>query len=162
MLHSFGIERQDLAELWTGCRGVSKHFKREVEELFIAHYLPHTYLCFDITISQGFKRNSRIEFYDHKIQTTYNRISEDRATAFFQAKDDDEATLLQKMHNGVCYPGPSHFVDLSRPSNDAALPGVFFHANGDIEVGWRELFAALFAEEIYYYRAGGFPAEGTS
>lgn len=100
VLHSFGTERQNLAELWTGCRGVSKHFKHEVEELFIARYLPHTFLRFDITTSQLLKRNSRmIEFHDHNIQTAYNHISMDRATAFFQARNSDDATLLEKMHN---------------------------------------------------------------
>ena len=150
-MHSFGTEGQDLAELWTGCRGVSKHFKHEVEEFFIAHYLPHTFLSFDMTTSQLFNQDSRIEFHDHNIQTTYNRISVDRATAFFQAKNSDDATLLEKMHNRGPYSGP-HFVNLSRPSHEAPLPRVFFRAHGEIEVDWRELFAAFFAEEMYHYR----------
>lgn len=162
VLHSFGTYRQDLAELWTGCRGVSKHFKHEVEEFFIAHYLPVTLLGFDMTTSQIFNRNSRIEFHDHKIQTTYSHVSVDRAKAFFQAKNSDGATLLEKMHNRGRYSRPSHLVDFSRPSDDVAWPGVFFHANGDVEVDWRELFAALFAEDMYHYRTGLHPVRITS
>ena len=102
-----------------------------------------------------------IEFHDHKIQTAYNYISMDRATAFFQAQNSDDATLLKKMHDKSVCSGTSHLVDLSRSSDDTPLPGVFFHANGDIEVDWRELFAALFAEEIHWYRIGGLPAKIT-
>ncbi|KAL9069600.1 MAG: hypothetical protein Q9161_005399 [Pseudevernia consocians] len=157
VLHSFGTERQDLIKVWRGCRGVSKHFKHEVEELFIADYLPRTSLLFDITTSQGFNRNSRIEFHDHQVQTFYNRISVDRAQAFFRAKDYNEAKFLEQMHNGGGFFGPSHVVDLWRPSDDIALPGIFFHANGDFEIDWKALFAAVFAEEKYYYTTGRIP-----
>ena len=162
VLHSFGTtrERKDLAELWTGCRGVSKHFKHEIEELFIAKYLPRTILKFDITTSQfcnSDSRNARIEFHDHGIRTIFNHISVDRATAFFQAEESDEAMSLKKVHNPISGPGPSHLIDLPRLSHDTALPGVFFHAHGEIEVDWRELFAALFAEDMYYYRIGVLP-----
>ena len=51
------------------------------------------------------------------------------------------------MHNGGDSSAPSHFVDFRRPVNTVALPGLFFHANGDVEVGWRELVAAVLAEE---------------
>lgn len=150
VLHSFGTQPQDLVRLWTGCRGVSKHFKREVEELFIAGYLPYTSLIFDITTSQGFNRNSRIEFRNHQVETAYKAISVDRAGAFFHAEFDHEAKLLKQLHIGGGFSGPSHLVYLSRPSDDVASPGVFFHANGDVEVGWRELFAAVLAEEKFY------------
>ena len=157
VLHSFGTERQDLIELWTGCRGVSKHFKHEVEEFFIANYLPHISLLFDITTSQGFNRNSRIEFHDHQVQSFYNHIFVDRAQASFQAKDDNGAKILKHMHNGGASFGPSHDLDSSRPSEDIALPGIFFHANGDFEVDWRALFAAVLAEHGYYYERGWIP-----
>ena len=157
MLHSFDTERQDLIDLWTGCRGVSKHFKHEVEEFFIAKYLPRISLLFDITTSQGFNRNSRIEFHDHQVQTLYNHISVDRAQAFFQAKDANGAKFFKQMHNGGGFFGPSHVLDFSGPSEDVALPGIFFHANGDFEVDWRALFAAVLAEDGYYYETGWFP-----
>lgn len=154
VLRSFGTQPQDLVELWTGCRGVSRHFKHEVEELCIADYLTRTRLQFEMTTTQRFDGNSRIQFHDHHVHTEYNRISVDRAGAIFQAKDDDKAKLLKQMHNGADFPGPSHLVDFSRPFDGVALPGVFFHANGDVEVGWRELFAAILAELKYYYRTG--------
>lgn len=152
VLHSFGAELRDLIELWTGCRGVSKHFKHEVEQLFIADYLPRTCLRFAITTCQAFDRNSRIKFQDHEVETFHKRTSVDRARAFFRAKDDNKAKPLKQMHNGGVFSGPSHVVDLSRPNEDVALPGVFFHANGDVEVDWRELFAAVLAELKYFYR----------
>ena len=151
VLHSFGTRPRDYTELWIGCRGVSKYFKYEVEEFFIAHYLPLTSLMFDMTTSQGFNQNSRIKFEDHTVWTEYGRVSVDRTGAFFQAICADGVKLLQQMHSGD-FPAPSHWVDFCRPSDHVALPGVFFHANGDVEVGWRELFAALFAEEKYQYR----------
>lgn len=158
VLRSFGPQSQDLVELWIRCRAVSKHFKHEVEEFLIANYLPHASLLFDITTSQGFNQNSKIQFRDHRVQTKYSRVSMDRAGAFFKAEDHDEAKFLQQVHNGGRFYGPSHLLDFSRPSNDVALPGVVFHANGEVEVGWRELFAAVLAEENYYYRTGRIPA----
>lgn len=152
VLHRFGSRDEDIVELWM-CRGVSKYFKYEVEQFFIAKYLPHTSMWFDITSCQSFNRNSRIEFYDHHVRTIYSRISVDRAAAFFKAKHESGATLLQLMHNGAGCSAPSHWVDFRRPLNTVALPGVFFHANGDVEVGWRELFAAVLAEEKYRHQA---------
>lgn len=114
-------------------------------------------LEFDITTNKASKRKSRIEFRDDLVMTAYKGAFVDRAGAFLQAKVDDEAKLLKQMHTGRPFSGPSHLMDLSRPSNDVALPGVFFHANGDVEVGWRELFAAVLAEEKYNYRIGHIP-----
>lgn len=162
VLHSFGTKRRDLAELWTGCRGVSTHFKHEVEEFFIAHYLPNTLLHFDMTTSQFYDHNSRIEFRDHSILTKFSHISVDRATALFQAKTNDDATFLEKVHRGGGDSGPSHLIDLPRPSHGAVLPRVFFRADGEIEVDWRELFAALFAEEMYHYRINILPTSPSS
>lgn len=192
VLHSVGTQPHDLVELWTGCRGVSKFFKHEVEELFIADYLPRTTLSFAVTTSQGFDRHSRIEFHDHNLQMEYSRVSVDRNRAFFRAQycdyarnseimslaqeeedeyDNDEFTKLfqkkhdsnseatAKLHQQVCRSAPHHLVDFWRPSGNAALPKVFFHANGEVEVGWRELFAAVLAEEKYYYEAGWTPID---
>lgn len=78
----------------------------------------------------------------------------DRTWVFFRAKDDNRADLLKQMHNGGGFSESSHLVDLSRPTNDVALPVVFFHTNGDAQVGWRELFASVTAEEKYRYRTG--------
>ena len=158
VLHSFGTQPQDLVELWMTCRGVCQCFKHVVEGIFIADTLPHISLRFDITTSQGFERNSRIEFRDYQVQTAYNCASADRTRAFFQAKDDNGAVLLKEMHDGAGSSWPSHLVDLSRPSGEVAFPGIFFHANGIVEVGWRDLFAAILAEENYYYRTNGTPA----
>ena len=69
-------------------------------------------------------------------------------------KDDNGAGLLKQLHNGGGFPGPSHLVDLSRPTNDVAMPEVFFHASGDVQVGWRELFAPVLAGKRYHYRTG--------
>ena len=151
VLHSFWEEPRDDMELWTGCRGVSKFFKHEVEELFIANYLPFISLTFDMTTSQSFNQNRRIKFNDYMVETKYSRVSGDRTGAIFQADCAQMVKLLQQMHTEGC-PAPKHRVDYRRPSDDVALPGVFFHANGDVEVGWRELFAAVFAEEKYQYR----------
>lgn len=156
VLHSFGTRDEDIVELWM-CRGVSNYFKYEVEQFFIANYIPHTSMCFEITSSQSFDRNSRIKFYDHHVPTFYSRVSLDRGTAFFEAKIESEAKLLQLMHNGGGCSTPSHFIDFRRPLNTVALPGVFFHANGDVEVGWRELFAAVLAKEKYRHQAVGNP-----
>lgn len=94
--------------------------------------------------------------------TKFNHISVDRARAFFQAKESDDVTFLKKVHNGGGGSGPSHLVDLPRPTHDAVLPGVFFHAHGEIEVNWRELFAALFAEDMYYHRISVLPLTAIS
>ena len=161
VLHSFGKDPCDLIDLWVGCRGISRLFKHEVEEFFVANHLPHVRLRFDMTTRKGFNRNSKIEFYDHEVQTEYSHISIDRAGAFFRPKDDEGAKLLQQMHNRGA--APSHFVDLRRPSDSVPLPGAFFHENGTVEVGWRELFAAILAEENYHYCTGWKPeASGVS
>ena len=151
VLHSLWERPRNSAELWTVCRGVSKFFKYEVEKLFIADYLHFTSLNFDMTTSQGFDHNTRIEFKDHMVQTEYSRVSLDRAEALFQADCAEGVKLLQHLHREGS-PAPSHRMDLRRPSDNTALPGVFFHANGDVEVGWRELFAAVFAEQKYEYQ----------
>lgn len=150
VLHSFGTQPQDLVELWVGCRGVSNFFKHEVEGIFIADYLPHISLRFDISTSLGFR--------DHQVQAAYNRTSADRTRAFFQAQDQVEEWFLKHVGNASGFSWPSHLVDLSRPFRDVALPEMFFHANGNVEVGWRELFAAVLAEEKSYYRTSGAPA----
>lgn len=152
ILHSFGTRGEDVVRLWM-CRGVSIYFKYEVEQFFIANYLPHTAMWFDMTSCQSFNRNSRIEFYDHQVQTIYSRISADGAAAFFKAECESGAKLLQLLHNGGGCSAPSHWVNLQRPLDTVVLPGVFFHANGDVEVGWRELFAAVLAEDKYLHQA---------
>ena len=159
VLHSFGTRPRDLVELWTGCRGVSQFFKHEIEELCIAQCLPHTSLLFDLTTSQGFDRNSRIEFHDYQVQTRYSHVSVDRTSAFFQAESDNGTRLLQQMHNGGDSSAPSHHVNLWRPSDNVDLPGVFFQADGNVQVGWRELFAAILAEEKYHCHTGWNPIE---
>ena len=47
---------------------------------------------------------------------------------------------------------PSHLVDFWRPFGLVALPRVFFHANGDVEIEWRVPFAAILAKEKCRYR----------
>ena len=157
VLRSFGTQPQQLVQLWTGCRGVCRYFKYEVEQLFIVDHLPGNSLEFDITTSQAFDGNSRIEFRDQLVLTEYSYTSVDRATAFFKSKDENEAEILKMMHTGASFPRPSHLVDFSRPFNDIALPGIVFHANGEVEVGWRELFSALLAEEKFYDQIGRCP-----
>lgn len=154
VLHNFGTRPRDLVQLWTGCRGVSKHFKHEVEELFIADYLPLTSLKFAITTSRVINRTPTFGFRDYEIHTVYSRISTDRTMAFFQAQCDKDKKVFRQMHNEENLSASSHFIDLV----SAATPqSVSFHSNGDVQVGWRELFAALFAEEKYHYQTGGAP-----
>lgn len=155
VLHSFGTQDEDIVESWM-CRGVSIYFKYEIEQFFIANYLPHTSIWFDMTVCPSFDRNKRTKFYDCHVPTVYNRVSVDRAAAFFDA-NSTWTTLLQLMHNGGGHSAPSHFVDFRRPLDTVPFPGVFFHANGDVEVGWRELFAAVLAEEKYRHRPVGDP-----
>ena len=75
-----------------------------------------------------------------------------RAGAILKARNKTEVKLLQHLHNGGVFPAPSHLVDFSRPSYNIALPRVFFHANGDAEVGWRKLLAALLPENEFRYQ----------
>ena len=47
---------------------------------------------------------------------------------------------------------PSHLVDFWGPFDLVALPRVFFHANGNVEIEWSVLFAAILANERCRYR----------
>ena len=140
VLHKFGTHPRDLVYLWTGCRGINRHFKREVENIFIENYLPLTFLRFSISTS---------DISDPIPTAEYSRVSTDRAVAFFQGQCDHYKKEFQQVHNGDSLSAPSYLIGLW--GSKATLPVVTFHANGDIGVGWRELFSALLAEEKHYY-----------
>jgi len=49
VLRSFSSSPDDLIFLWTDCRHVSLHFKREVEELFLSTHLRRILIDFHMT-----------------------------------------------------------------------------------------------------------------
>ena len=84
VLHNVGIYHEDLVFLWTTCRYDSQHFRHEVEEFVASNILIKISLYLDVTIASEIKETTRSRFEKKSALMVFDRISQDRARAFFR------------------------------------------------------------------------------
>ena len=135
ILRNYSTDLEGLSHLWTQCRQVSKHFRAEVEFMFLKYYLP--------MVSLNFIIESKIKMWTtpyHVYQTHYVELLEDNKTALFSVRGDEQtrADLRNKVTKKIqyCRLDLGEFIGCAREA-----PFVTMRKDkATFEMDWKELF----------------------
>ena len=153
VLRNLTSRSQGIYYLWTTCRSVSSIFCNEVERIFVAIILPKTLIRFCMVhrlpgpldgTPNHFRYNGRIVNANFRCS-----VSGDRSRAVFTAPlETAEAMESRSRHDRKdAYDTLRSYyfrVDVLVDSIEAPL--FLCAANGDIEIGWKDIFIVIFAE----------------
>lgn len=155
VLRSFSSSPDDLIFLWTDCRHISLHFKREVEELFLSTHLRRILIDFHMT-SRYYRTETTgtpvHSFRDHDVLTTFHRTSPDHTNAIFRAESEHGAKFLCRLDATSGPEGLAPDAWSQSLLQHAKIPNFVFDKIGDMHIDWQEFLNVVFAEARSFHQ----------